>query len=133
MPGCPAHLVNSRPTVLAVGVGGDCLDSFRAGGDRLGYFSITYYTAYLSHSLWGMARYRLKCCLKWPLLTQNNLPFSFEEIVSVSISKGVPLLAFLVKILCDWQVSVKASLPVLICIRLGTYCVLRSLQVLKEG
>ena len=59
MPGCPAHLDNSRPTVLAVGAGGDCLDSFSYGWGLfgifycLGYFSITYYTAYLSHSLSG--------------------------------------------------------------------------------
>ena len=28
MPGHPTHLDNSRPTVLAVGAGGDCLDIF---------------------------------------------------------------------------------------------------------
>ena len=38
MPGCPAHLDNSRPTVLAVGVGGDCLDSFSCGWGLFGIF-----------------------------------------------------------------------------------------------
>ena len=45
----PAHLDNtcSRPSVLAVGAGGDCLDNFRAGGDCLDNFSL------LSFSLFG--------------------------------------------------------------------------------
>ena len=45
----PAHSDNtcSRPTVLAIGAGGDCLDNFRAGGDCLVNFSL------LSFSLSG--------------------------------------------------------------------------------
>ena len=48
--------------MLAVGVGGGCLD----------IFSLVYHF-FLSPSLWEMARYRLKYCLKGPL-SQTNQP-----------------------------------------------------------
>ena len=59
VPGRPASLDYSRagPTVLAVGVGGGCLD----------IFSLAYHFSFLSPSLWETARYRLKYCLKGPL------------------------------------------------------------------
>ena len=49
--------VGQRPTVVAVGAGGGCLD----------IFSLIYHFSFLSPSLWETARYRLKCCLKGPL------------------------------------------------------------------
>ena len=44
-------------TALAVGAGGGCLD----------IFTLIYPFSPLSPSLWEMARYRLKYCLKGPL------------------------------------------------------------------
>ena len=44
------------PTALAVGAGGGCLD----------IFILIYHFSPLSPSLWEMARYRLKYCLKGP-------------------------------------------------------------------
>ena len=49
--------VGQGPTVLAVGVGGGCLD----------IFTLIYPFSPLSPSLWETARYRLKYCLKGPL------------------------------------------------------------------
>ena len=49
--------VGQGPTALAVGAGGGCLD----------IFSLIYPFSSLSPSLWEMARYRLKYCLKGPL------------------------------------------------------------------
>ena len=49
--------VGQGPTVLAVGVGGGCLD----------IFALIYPFSPLSPSLWETARYRLKYCLKGPL------------------------------------------------------------------
>ena len=49
--------VEQGPTVLAVGVGGGCLD----------IFTLIYPFFPLSPSLWKTARYRLKYCLKGPL------------------------------------------------------------------
>ena len=46
--------VGLGPTALAVGVGGGCLD----------IFTLIYPFCPLSSSLWEMARYRLKYCLK---------------------------------------------------------------------
>ena len=46
--------VGQRPTALAVGAGGCCLD----------IFTLIYPFFPLSPSLWEMARYRLKYCLK---------------------------------------------------------------------
>ena len=49
--------VGQGPIVLAVGAGGGCLD----------IFTLVYPFSTLSPSLWEMARYRLKYCLKGPL------------------------------------------------------------------
>ena len=49
--------VGQGPTVLAVDAGGGCLD----------IFTLIYPFFPLSPSLWEMARYRLKYCLKGPL------------------------------------------------------------------
>ena len=60
VPGRPTYLDlgRARPTVLAVGAGGGCLD----------IFSLVYHFSLLSPpSLWETARYRLKYCLKGPL------------------------------------------------------------------
>ena len=50
-------IVGQRPTALAVGAGGGCLD----------IFTLIYLFFPLSPSLWKTARYRLKYCLKGPL------------------------------------------------------------------
>ena len=50
-------IVGHGPSLLAVSVGGDCLDIF--------FSSI--FSLFLSSSLWETARYRLNYCLKWPL------------------------------------------------------------------
>ena len=65
VPGRPTiwMIVGQGSTVLAVGVGGGCLD----------IFSLIYHFSLLSPSLWETARYRLKYCLKGPL-SQNNQP-----------------------------------------------------------
>ena len=59
VPGRPTlwMTVGQGPTALAVGVGGGCLD----------IFTLIYPFSPLSPSLWEMARYRLKYCLKGPL------------------------------------------------------------------
>ena len=64
VPGHPTNLDNSRarPTALAVGAGGGCLN----------IFSLIYHFAFLSPSLWETARYRLRYCLKGPLSPKNN-------------------------------------------------------------
>ena len=49
--------VGQGPTALAVGAGGCCFD----------IFFLIYPFSPLSPSLWEMARYRLKYCLKGPL------------------------------------------------------------------
>ena len=51
--------VGQGPPALAAGAGGGCLD----------IFTLIYHFSFspLSHSLWEMARYRLKYCLKGPL------------------------------------------------------------------
>ena len=56
VPGCPTILitVGQGPTVLAVGAGGCCLD----------IFTLVNPFSSLSPSLWEMARYGLKYCLK---------------------------------------------------------------------
>ena len=56
--------VGQRPTALAVGAGGGCLD----------IFALDCPFCPLSPSLWETARYRLKYCLKGPFKTQNNQP-----------------------------------------------------------
>ena len=59
VPGRPtiSIIVGQGPTVLAVGVGGGCLD----------IFILIYPVCPLSPSLLETARYRLKYCLKGPL------------------------------------------------------------------
>ena len=59
VPGGPTiwMIVGQGPTALAVGAGGGCLD----------IFTLIYPFSPLSSSLWEMARYRLKYCLKGPL------------------------------------------------------------------
>ena len=59
VPGRPTiwMIVGQRPIVLAIGAGGSCLD----------IFTLHYPFSPLSPSLWEMARYRLKHCLKGPL------------------------------------------------------------------
>ena len=50
-------MAGQGPSALAVGTGGGCLD----------IFTLIYPFSSLSPSLWEMARYRLKYCLKGPL------------------------------------------------------------------
>ena len=59
VPGRPTILitVGQRPTMLAVGAGGGCLE----------LFTLIYPFYPLSPSLWETAQYRLKYCLKGPL------------------------------------------------------------------
>ena len=47
-------IVGQGPAALIVGAGGGCL----------GIFSLIYHFSLLSPSIWKMARYRLKYCLK---------------------------------------------------------------------
>ena len=47
-------IAGQRPTALAVGAGGGCLD----------IFSLIYHFSLLSPSLWEMAQYRQKYCLR---------------------------------------------------------------------
>ena len=54
--------VGQGPTALAVGAGGGCMD----------IFTLIYPFFPLSPSLWEMARYRLKYCLKGPLNQPTN-------------------------------------------------------------
>ena len=63
VPGRPTSLdvVGQGPIVLAVGAGGGCLDSF----------SLINLFSFMSPSLWEVARYRLKYCLKGPLNTKQ--------------------------------------------------------------
>ena len=58
-PGRPTTwmIVGQGPIALAVGVDGGCMD----------IFTLPYLFSPLSPSLWEMARYRLKYCLKGPL------------------------------------------------------------------
>ena len=59
VPGRPTILiiVGQRPTALAVGAGGGCLD----------IFTVIYPFSPLSPFLWETARYRLKYCFKGPV------------------------------------------------------------------
>ena len=58
--------VGQGPIVLTIGAGGGCLD----------IFSLVYHFSFLSSSLWEMAQYRLKYCLKGLLSPKqpNNQP-----------------------------------------------------------
>ena len=59
--------VGQGPTALAVGAGGGCLD----------IFTLIYLFFPLSPSLWETARYRLKYCLKGPLIDPD--PISVKQ------------------------------------------------------
>ena len=60
--------VGQGPSALVVGAGGGCLD----------IFTLIYPFFPLSPSLWEMARYRLKYCLKGPLNPKpTNQPTKF--------------------------------------------------------
>ena len=48
-----------------------CCACRRCGLGRFGHFSLIYHFSFLSPSLWEMARYRLKYCLK-ELLSPNQ-------------------------------------------------------------
>ena len=69
MPGRPTiwMIVGQGPTALAIG--GGCLD----------IFTLLYPFSPVSPSLWEMARYRLKYCLKGPLspIQPTNQPTKF--------------------------------------------------------
>ena len=60
--------VGQGPTVLTVGAGGGCLD----------IFTLIYPFSPLSPSLWETARYRLKYCLKGPLIPKQPTKFIFK-------------------------------------------------------
>ena len=84
VPGRPTIwiIVGQGPTGLAVGVGGGCLD----------IFSLLYRFSFLTPSLWEMARYRLKYCLKGPLSPDQptNQPKSRQKkIYGPKISKNL--------------------------------------------
>ena len=63
--------VGQRPTALAVGAGGGCLD----------IFTLIYPFCHLSLSLWETARYRLKYCLKGPLNPKTTNQPTLESIL----------------------------------------------------
>ena len=63
-------IVGQGPTALAVGAGGGCLD----------IFTLLYLFSPLSPSLWEMARYRLKYCLKGPLNPKQPTKFFQQEL-----------------------------------------------------
>ena len=74
--------VGHRPTALAVGAGGGCLD----------IFILLYPFFPLSPSLWETARYRLKYCLKGPLnpkptnqIVRVNNPSVFISVQSTEV------------------------------------------------
>ena len=77
--GCPTILitVGQRPTALAVGVGGGCLD----------IFTIIHPFSPLSPSLLERAGYRLKYCLKGPLNSKQptNQPTEMALIICHNI------------------------------------------------
>ena len=75
--------VGQGPTALA-GVGGGCLD----------IFSLVYHFSFLSPSLWEMARYRLKYCLKGLLSSKTtNQPTNLVHLYSQAKDKK-PLMLF---------------------------------------
>ena len=61
--------VGHGPIVLALGAGGNCLD----------IFTLLYPFSPLSPSLWEMARYRLKYCLKGPLYPTQPTNFNYQK------------------------------------------------------
>ena len=72
VPGRPTTriTVGQGPTALAVGAGGGCLN----------IFTLIYHFSPLSPSLWEMARYRLKYCLKGPLKPKQSTNQSFSSL-----------------------------------------------------
>ena len=66
-------IVGQGPIALAIGAGGGCLD----------IFSLVYHFSFLSPSLWEMARYSLKYCLKGPLRpkTTNQPTFNVSSFI----------------------------------------------------
>ena len=81
--------VGQGPTALAVGAGGGYLD----------IFTLIYPFSPLSPSLWEMARYRLKYCLKGPLnptqptSTRDALGFEDEEAMIKRVKSSSPVLS----------------------------------------
>ena len=71
VPGRPTILitVGQGPIALAGGAGGGGLDIF------------TLICPFLSPSLWETARYRLKYCLKGPLIPTNQIPYKFQSLM----------------------------------------------------
>ena len=59
--------VPGRPTILITVGQGSTVLAVDAGGEGLDIFTLIYPFSSLSPSLWEMARYRLKYCLKGPL------------------------------------------------------------------
>ena len=70
-------IVGQRPTALAVGTRGGCFN----------IFSLVYHFSLLSPSLWEMARYRLKYCLKGSLSPKQP---TNQSIVELTASFNVP-------------------------------------------
>ena len=66
-------IVGQGPAALAVGAGGGCLD----------IFTLICPISPLSPSLWEVARYRLKYCLKGPLNPQQPTNQSFFSLLSL--------------------------------------------------
>ena len=78
VPGRPTiwMIVGQGPIVLAVGVGGDCLD----------IFTLLYLFSPLSPSLWETDRYRLKYCLRGPLNPKQPTLLSRTLILKMSFT-----------------------------------------------
>ena len=81
--------VGQGPTALTVGAGGGCLD----------IFTLIYPFSPFSPSLWEMARYRLKYCLKGPL--NPNQPTNQQPRFSAIFSEGNKFRNFLFSTLAD--------------------------------
>ena len=64
VPGRPTIwiIVGQGPTALAVGADGGCLE----------IFSLVYQFSFLPPAFWETARYRLKYCLKGPLIPDQS-------------------------------------------------------------
>ena len=75
--------VGQGPIALAIGAGGGCLD----------IFSLVYHFSFLSLSLslWEMARYRLKYCLKGPLSPKQPTNKPTNLIVSEKMAESQKL------------------------------------------
>ena len=80
VPGRPTIwiIVGQGPNALAVGAGGGCLDISNL---------VYHFFSFLSPSLWEMARYRLKYCLKGPLSPKQ--PANHPLICSFSFLSGL--------------------------------------------